>query len=39
MVQGCERYQCLPEAGGWLDQSVDLLRMTRLVDLARAVAP
>lgn len=35
MVGLCERFSCLPEAGGLLDQPADLMRMTALVDLAR----
>jgi hypothetical protein len=31
----CERFHSLPEAGGVLDQPADLLRMIRIVDLAR----
>jgi hypothetical protein len=35
MIVGlCERFGCLPEPGGLLDQPADFLRMIRLHDLA-----
>jgi hypothetical protein len=34
----CERFRCLPEAGGLLDQDASLLGALRLVDMVRANA-
>lgn len=30
----CERFHCLPEAGGLLDQDAEFLRMLKIMELA-----
>lgn len=34
IVSLCERFHCLPEPGGLLDQDAEFLRMIKIVDLA-----
>lgn len=35
MIVGlCERFHCLPGAGGLLDQDAEFLRMIRIIELA-----
>jgi hypothetical protein len=31
----CERFHCLPRAGGLLDQDASLIRMLKIVEMAR----
>jgi hypothetical protein len=35
----CERFHCLPDAGGLLDQDAELLRMLRIIELAGDTDP
>lgn len=37
VVELCERFHCLPEPGGLLDQDAELLRMLKILELAGEV--
>lgn len=34
VIELCERFHCLPDKGGLLDQDAEFLRMLKIVDLA-----